>query len=148
MIMTQWVTAGGMRVAAVVINRWQWKGREERSGKGRQSSLIRVELSTPYLSIPPLLYQSMGIEIHTKINQQNSSEAAPVILGLQPSALVDHVARVDWSLLSQIAGESGGSFPVILLHPNFFSLQHVLFLRINCTLFFLFSFLFAPCASN
>ncbi|KAG5542339.1 hypothetical protein RHGRI_022021 [Rhododendron griersonianum] len=36
----------------------------------------------------------------------------PLILGLQPSALVDHVAKVDWSLLSQIPGESGGSFPV------------------------------------
>ncbi|KAI3992221.1 hypothetical protein MKX01_021629 [Papaver californicum] len=33
----------------------------------------------------------------------------PVILGLQPSALVDHVARVDWSLLNAIPGERGGS---------------------------------------
>ena len=37
---------------------------------------------------------------------------APVILGLQPAALVDHVARVDWSLLDQIPGERGGSSPV------------------------------------
>ncbi|XP_042496960.1 uncharacterized sugar kinase slr0537-like isoform X2 [Macadamia integrifolia] len=34
---------------------------------------------------------------------------APLILGLQPSAILDHVARVDWSLLDQIPGERGGS---------------------------------------
>ncbi|KAJ4962793.1 hypothetical protein NE237_022732 [Protea cynaroides] len=34
---------------------------------------------------------------------------APLVLGLQSSALVDHVARVDWSLLDQISGERGGS---------------------------------------
>ncbi|KAG4962360.1 putative sugar kinase [Glycine max] len=39
---------------------------------------------------------------------------APFVLGLQPSALVDHVARVDWSLLDQILGEHGGSIPVEL----------------------------------
>ncbi|KAG1366284.1 hypothetical protein COCNU_13G000740 [Cocos nucifera] len=33
----------------------------------------------------------------------------PAILGLQLSALVDHVARVDWSLLERIPGERGGS---------------------------------------
>ncbi|KAF7829650.1 putative sugar kinase [Senna tora] len=37
---------------------------------------------------------------------------APLVLGLQPAALVDHVARVDWSLLDQIPGERGGSIPV------------------------------------
>ncbi|XP_027333040.1 uncharacterized protein LOC113847907 isoform X2 [Abrus precatorius] len=36
----------------------------------------------------------------------------PLVLGLQPSALVDHVARVDWSLLRQIHGQHGGSIPV------------------------------------
>jgi sugar/nucleoside kinase (ribokinase family) len=36
----------------------------------------------------------------------------PVIIGLQPAALIDHVARVDWSLLDQIPGERGGSIPV------------------------------------
>lgn len=41
--------------------------------------------------------------------------AAPLILGLQPAALSDHVARVDWSLLDQIPGERGGSIPVFLL---------------------------------
>ncbi|RWR82426.1 hypothetical protein CKAN_01114300 [Cinnamomum micranthum f. kanehirae] len=38
----------------------------------------------------------------------------PLILGLQPSALVDHVARVDWSLLDQIPGDRGGSKPVAI----------------------------------
>ena len=37
---------------------------------------------------------------------------APLILGLQPAALIDHVARVDWSLIDQIPGERGGSIPV------------------------------------
>lgn len=36
----------------------------------------------------------------------------PLVLGLQPSALVDHVAPVDWSLLNHIPGEHGGSIPV------------------------------------
>ncbi|KAL3845256.1 hypothetical protein ACJIZ3_002659 [Penstemon smallii] len=55
----------------------------------------------------------MGIEIQPKINKENdTAPVAPLILGLQPSALVDHVARVDWSLLSRIPGEAGGSFPV------------------------------------
>lgn len=38
---------------------------------------------------------------------------APEIVGLQPSALVDHMARVDWSVLN-IPGETGGSFPVYI----------------------------------
>ncbi|KAL1810144.1 hypothetical protein DCAR_0729816 [Daucus carota subsp. sativus] len=38
---------------------------------------------------------------------------APVIVGLQPSALVDHMARVDWSVL-HIPGETGGSLPVAI----------------------------------
>lgn len=37
---------------------------------------------------------------------------APVIVGLLPAALVDHIARVDSSILSIIPGEPGGSFPV------------------------------------
>ncbi|XWS25789.1 hypothetical protein CRYUN_Cryun27aG0097600 [Craigia yunnanensis] len=45
----------------------------------------------------------------------------PVILGLQPAALIDHVARVDWSLLDQIPGERGGSSPVAIEE-----LEHVL----------------------
>ncbi|XP_058785347.1 uncharacterized protein LOC131660186 [Vicia villosa] len=38
----------------------------------------------------------------------------PFILGLQPSALVDSVARVDYSLLDRIPGERGGSIPVAI----------------------------------
>ncbi|KAJ8762327.1 hypothetical protein K2173_007484 [Erythroxylum novogranatense] len=40
------------------------------------------------------------------------STPTPVILGLQPAALIDHVARVDSSLLGQIPGDRGGSIPV------------------------------------
>ncbi|XP_022769008.1 uncharacterized protein LOC111312732 isoform X2 [Durio zibethinus] len=39
---------------------------------------------------------------------------APVILGLQPAALIDHVACVDNDLLDQIPGERGGSIPVAI----------------------------------
>ncbi|PON93425.1 Carbohydrate kinase [Trema orientale] len=46
---------------------------------------------------------------------------APLLLGLQASALVDHVARVDWSLLDQISGERGGSIPVAIEE-----LEHIL----------------------
>ncbi|XWS14557.1 hypothetical protein CRYUN_Cryun35bG0020200 [Craigia yunnanensis] len=46
---------------------------------------------------------------------------APLILGLQPAALIDHVARVDWSLLDQIPGERGGSIPVAIEE-----LEHIL----------------------
>lgn len=53
----------------------------------------------------------MGLEA-TLLTNSNSGEA-PLILGLQASALVDHVARVDWSLLDQLPGERGGSIPVI-----------------------------------
>ncbi|XP_040998864.1 fructokinase-like [Juglans microcarpa x Juglans regia] len=38
----------------------------------------------------------------------------PLILGLQPAALVDHVARVDCSFLHQIPGDRGGSIPVAI----------------------------------
>ncbi|XP_009365534.1 uncharacterized sugar kinase slr0537 isoform X1 [Pyrus x bretschneideri] len=41
-----------------------------------------------------------------------AAQEAPLVLGLQASALVDHVARVDWSLLDQLPGERGGSIPV------------------------------------
>ncbi|XP_017645943.1 uncharacterized protein LOC108486406 [Gossypium arboreum] len=45
----------------------------------------------------------------------------PVILGLQPASLIDHVARVDRSLLDQIPGERGGSIPVAMEE-----LEHIL----------------------
>ncbi|KAL2318754.1 hypothetical protein Fmac_032630 [Flemingia macrophylla] len=50
-----------------------------------------------------------------------SNNDTPLVLGLQPSALVDHVARVDWSLLHQIPGQHGGSIPVALE-----DLEHIL----------------------
>ncbi|EEF52600.1 uncharacterized sugar kinase slr0537 [Ricinus communis] len=45
----------------------------------------------------------------------------PLVLGLQPAALIDHVARVDWSLLDQIPGDRGGSIPVAIEE-----LEHIL----------------------
>ncbi|XP_034919761.1 uncharacterized protein [Populus alba] len=45
----------------------------------------------------------------------------PLVLGLQPAALVDHVAHVDWSLLDQIPGDRGGSMPVAIEE-----LEHIL----------------------
>ncbi|KAJ0750786.1 hypothetical protein HanLR1_Chr05g0185901 [Helianthus annuus] len=48
-------------------------------------------------------------------HNSGDSAAAPVILGLLPAALVDHIARVDSSILSTIPGEPGGSFPVHIL---------------------------------
>ena len=64
----------------------------------------------------------MGVEYQPKKSCNGGEEGHcdsasgdhPLILGLLPSALVDHVAKVDWSLLSQIPGKSGGSFPVLL----------------------------------
>ncbi|KAL3505313.1 hypothetical protein ACH5RR_035154 [Cinchona calisaya] len=64
----------------------------------------------------------MGVEIQpneTKTGKETpgnngiGAPPPPLVLGLQPAALVDHVAKVDWSLLSQISGEPGGSFPVV-----------------------------------
>lgn len=60
--------------------------------------------------------QQMGAE-HLIINREASQAA--LILGLQPAALIDHVARVDWSLLDQTPGERGGSIPVILKFNDF-----------------------------
>ncbi|XP_020219739.1 uncharacterized protein LOC109802744 [Cajanus cajan] len=45
---------------------------------------------------------------------ESFSHHRPFVLGLQPSALVDTVATVDWSLLHQIPGERGGSIPVAI----------------------------------
>ncbi|OVA18753.1 Carbohydrate kinase PfkB [Macleaya cordata] len=68
----------------------------------------------------------MGAEVLTGSLPKNDGQAPPtplppVILGLQPSALVDHVARVDWSLLEQIPGERGGSQQVAIEE-----LEHIL----------------------
>ncbi|CAO2830483.1 unnamed protein product [Amaranthus hypochondriacus] len=64
----------------------------------------------------------MGAEPNSNENQitngnsavfaNGKEDNAPLVLGLQPSALVDYVAKVDWSLLDQIPGERGGSVPV------------------------------------
>lgn len=48
-------------------------------------------------------------------NNNNEATAPPLVLGLQPAALIDHVARVDWSLLDQVPGDRGGSLPVLSL---------------------------------
>ncbi|CAN1127008.1 Uncharacterized sugar kinase slr0537 [Linum perenne] len=53
----------------------------------------------------------MGAEGFLQTNNE-ISPSRPLILGLQPAALVDHVARVDSSLLDQIPGDRGGSIPV------------------------------------
>lgn len=62
----------------------------------------------------------MGVEAlpitTTLIGSTGDGKEAPLVLGLQASALVDHVARVDSSLLDQIPGERGGSIPVISLY--------------------------------
>lgn len=66
------------------------------------------------------------------------SPEAPLVLGLQPAALIDNVAPVDWSLLDQIPGDRGGSTPVI--PPILFSLQFDCFpielSRFRCWFFF------------
>lgn len=54
-------------------------------------------------------YSNGDGELRVKVAAETN---APIILGLQPAALVDHVARVDSSLLDQIPGERGGSIPV------------------------------------
>lgn len=68
----------------------------------------------------------MGAEATLPTTDSNSGEAeveveAPLVLGLQAAALVDHVARVDWSLLNQLPGERGGSIPVIPFDFNSFA---------------------------
>ena len=60
---------------------------------------------------------------------------APVIVGLQPSALVDHMARVDWSVL-HIPGETGGSLPVCMI---FFLLRVINFISCAKSQFICFS---------
>lgn len=79
----------------------------------------------------------MGAE-HLIINREASQAA--LILGLQPAALIDHVARVDWSLLDQTPGERGGSIPVILKFNNFILLDFF-FLYIYIYIFFISNYL-------
>ncbi|XP_022763886.1 uncharacterized protein LOC111309174 [Durio zibethinus] len=65
----------------------------------------------------------MGAEIMVKNGEAcvTMEAKASLILGLQPAALIDHVALVDQSLVDQIPGESGGSFPVAIVE-----LEHIL----------------------
>lgn len=53
----------------------------------------------------------MGVEAASQLLDKSNNRAAevPLVVGLQPIALVDQVARVDWSLLDSIPGERGGS---------------------------------------
>ncbi|PWZ30981.1 hypothetical protein Zm00014a_003893 [Zea mays] len=44
--------------------------------------------------------------------------APPAVVGLQLSALIDHVARVDWSLLDRVPGDRGGSQQVSIDELN------------------------------
>ena len=55
----------------------------------------------------------MGAEPLSKNDVALAQTQAPFVLGLQPSALVEHVAHVDWSLLDQIPSEQGGSIPIL-----------------------------------
>ncbi|KAK4599814.1 hypothetical protein RGQ29_009742 [Quercus rubra] len=58
----------------------------------------------------------MGAEpfLNNRNHNEATAPAPPLILGLQPAALIDHVARVDWSLLDQVPGDRGGSIPVAI----------------------------------
>ncbi|KXG32133.1 hypothetical protein SORBI_3003G105000 [Sorghum bicolor] len=47
-----------------------------------------------------------------------AAAAPPAVLGLQLSALIDHVARVDWSLLDRVSGDRGGSQQVSIEELN------------------------------
>lgn len=60
----------------------------------------------------------MGRLVPQQEQEQQQQEWHPVVVGLQPVALIDHVARVDWSLLQSIPGERGGSLRVC---PSIFS---------------------------
>eukprot|EP00249_Psilotum_nudum_P015319 c25261_g1_i1 orf=134-1273(+) len=50
----------------------------------------------------------MGPDV-TGFPHRSSVAKRSAVVGLQPVALVDHVARVDWSLLHSVPGERGGS---------------------------------------
>ncbi|KAK4746262.1 hypothetical protein SAY87_012574 [Trapa incisa] len=56
----------------------------------------------------------MTVEFKPKFNGVADATPVPLVLGLQPAVLIDHVARVDWSLLDSVPGERGGSTPVAM----------------------------------
>ncbi|XP_031478187.1 uncharacterized protein LOC116249153 [Nymphaea colorata] len=51
----------------------------------------------------------MGAEEFPSLLPKKEGQTRPLVVGLQPSALLDHVARVDWDLLDSIPGDRGGS---------------------------------------
>ncbi|XP_024403161.1 uncharacterized protein [Physcomitrium patens] len=53
-----------------------------------------------------------GLENGGECGPRDIHLVCPDVVGLQPVALVDHVARVDWSLLESVPGERGGSMRV------------------------------------
>lgn len=55
----------------------------------------------------PLLPAALTLRLND--HRQSSLPPAHVILDLQPTALIDHIARVGSSLLDQIPGDRGGS---------------------------------------
>ena len=81
----------------------------------------------------------MGAEFIPKPSSGESPTTAPMILGLLLTALVDHIATVDSSILAKIPSEPGGSFPVYLLtfsfYKLFFSLVFVLHLSYSCGIY-------------
>ena len=89
-----------------------------------------------------------------EVSSSSSSSSLPLVIGLQPLALVDQVARVDWSLLNSIPGERGGSQRV-KNKPNsephissvFFFLFFLFWLLFSMKISFLFSF-FLMCLRN
>ncbi|CAI0436117.1 unnamed protein product [Linum tenue] len=83
--------------------------RNKPQGEGISRRLERQKQPTAY---------NMGAEGLPRTATTNGETAPhhhpPQILGLQPAALVDHVARVDLSLLDRIPGDRGGSIPVAI----------------------------------
>lgn len=105
------------------LSRTQNKAEEEefhkeiQKGGGNREKELQLVLKSRRSSRNKFLV--MGVQVLTSSLSQDDGLTPtptttlllppPVILGLQPSALVDHVARVDWSLLNAIPGERGGS---------------------------------------
>ena len=45
--------------------------------------------------------------------EEGRAAVPPAVLGLQVSALIDHIAHVDWSLLDSVPGDRGDSQQVL-----------------------------------
>ncbi|KAK1589144.1 hypothetical protein Q3G72_030921 [Acer saccharum] len=62
------------------------------------------------------------MEVEVEVEVEVAEEETPLILGLEPTALIDYIARVDWSLLDGIIiGERGGAIDVSIEE-----LEHIL----------------------